>query len=109
MTSVRAIKNNIIFQFEDKTVRKANSAGSHTQFSETTEWGFEISNYDESAKHHRWARVVSVGPKVVEDIQIGSRILIEALQWTDAMKVNGISYWGTNETKVMVLDENFQS
>lgn len=108
MPTLRAIKNRIIFQFEDAIVRKNDMGTSRKQFSETTEWGFEISNYDEGTKSPRWGIAVSVGPEVKEDIKEGSRMLIEPLQWTEAMEHEGASYWGTDESKILALDESFQ-
>ncbi len=108
MPPIRAIKNHIIFQFENEIVRKSDTGRNRTQFSEKTDWGFEISSYDESTKSPQWAKVISVGPLVIDDITHGSRILIEALQWTEVFNINGISYWRTDDMKVMALDEDFQ-
>jgi len=105
---LRAIKNHIIFQFEDSIVHKSDQGKNRSQFSEKTDWGFEISNFDEGTKKPRWGIVTSVGSEVEEDIHVGSRILIDALQWTEAVKFEGESYWRTDESKVLALDENFQ-
>ncbi len=107
MSTLRAIKNRIIFQFEDEIVRKSDTGKKRSQFAERTDWGFEISNYDESAKAPRWGIVTSVGPDIVEkEIKKGSKVLIESLQWTEAMKIDGTSFWGTDESKIMALDES---
>ena len=108
MAPIRAIRDHIIFQFEDAIVKKSDHGNSRSQFSETTDWGFEVSNYDEGAKSPRWGIVVSVGKEVAADIQVGSRILVEALQWTEAIELEGNSYWRTDEMKVMALDEDHQ-
>lgn len=108
MPSIKAIKNHIIFQFEDEIVRKSDAGQTRSQFSETTDWGFEISSYDEGTKMPRWGSVTACGPAVTEDIKIGSRILIEPLQWTEAIEFEGASYWRTNESKVIALDEDQQ-
>jgi len=108
MATLRPIKNSILFQFEDKTVRKSDMGRNRSQFAETTEWGFEISSYDESAKTPRWGRVKFVGDEVDEDIKVGSRILVEALQWTEGMKFEDETYWRTNDTKVLIVDEDYQ-
>lgn len=101
---LRAIKNHIIFHFEDEIVRKSDTGRDRTQFAESTEWGFEISNYDEGTKKPRWVTVLSIGPAVSEEIEVGSRILVEALAWTEAIKFEGVSYWRTDESKVMAVD-----
>ena len=107
MSKLRAIKNHILFQFEDNIVRRSDGySQTRSQFSETTDWGFEISSYDEGTKKPRWGVVTSVGPDVLADIKVGSRILIEPLQWSEAIKYNNISYWRTDESKVMALDDN---
>lgn len=106
MSTLRAIKNRIIFQFEDGIVRKTDTGRNRSQFAEKTDWGFEISNYDEGTKSPRWGIAVSVGPDVVENIKKGSRMLIEPLQWTEALKLEGVSFWSTDESKIMALDES---
>lgn len=106
MLKIKPIKNNIIFQFEDKIVRKTDTGRDRSQFEESTEWGFTISSYDEGTKTPRWGRVLAVGHEVKEDIKVGSRILIEALAWTESLMFNGIPIWRTNETKILAIDEN---
>lgn len=109
MSALRAIRNHIIFQFEDSIVRKSDFGQSRSQFEEKTDWGFEMSSYDESAKGPRWGIVVSIGHEVKADIEVGSRVLIEALQWTEALEVDGISYWGTDDSKLMAVDEDYSA
>jgi hypothetical protein len=106
---LKAICNHIIFQFEDNIVTKHDHGKTRSQFSEETDWGFEISSYDEGTKTPRWGIVTSIGPAVEEDISIGSRILIEPLQWTEAVELEDGNYWRTDETKIIAIDESFQS
>jgi len=108
MASIKAIRNHIIFQFENEIVKKTNQGKRRSQFSEKTDWGFEMSNYDEGTKSPRWGIVISVGHEVISDIQVGSRILIEPLQWTDAIEIEGVEYWRTDDQKIMAIDEDFQ-
>jgi len=105
MATLRPIRNHIIFQFEDQVVRKTDTGRDRSQFADTTDWGFEISSYDEGTKKNRWCRVISVGNEVKEKIVKGSRILVEALAWTEAVKFEGDLYWRTDETKILLLDE----
>lgn len=102
MTKLRALLNNIIFQFEDKLA----TANGVKQFSETTSWGFDLrSNFDLNTKSPRWGKVVSVGPDVSEDIKPGTFILIEALKWTEGADVDGQIFWKTNEDQVLAVRE----
>lgn len=107
MASIRAIKNHIIFQFEDEIVRRTDTGRDRAQFNEKTDWGFEISNYDEGTKTPRWGIVKSVGHEVKSNIAVGSRILIEALAWTESLVFNGEPIWRTDETKVLAMDEDY--
>ncbi len=100
---VKAIQNHIIFKFNDEIVRKSDTGRDRTQFAESTNWGFEISNYDEGTKKPRWVTVVSVGPRVIEDIEVGSQVLVEALKWTEAIKVDGEPHWRTDEDNVLAI------
>jgi len=102
---VKAIKNHIIFKFNDEIVRKTDTGRERTQFVDSTEWGFEISNYDEGTKTPRWVTVISVGPEVVDTIKVGSKILVEALQWTESIEVDGEPHWRTDEDKIILVDE----
>ncbi len=108
MPSLRAIRNHVIFQFEDDVVRKSDTGRDRSQFSETTDWGFEISNYDEGAKHPRWGIVTAIGPDVIEEVKVGGRVLIEALRWTDPVTFNSEKYWRTNDSEIMGIDEDYQ-
>ena len=108
MAHIKAIRNHVIFQFEDEIVRKSDHGKSRSQFAEKTDWGFEISSYDEGTKTPRWGIVVSVGNEVVPDVQVGSRILIEPLQWTEAIELEGDKYWRTDDQKIMAVDEDYQ-
>jgi len=108
MAKIKAIRNHVIFKFEDSIAKKSDHGSTRRQFEEVTDWGFEMSSYDDGAKKPRWGIVVSVGHEVTCDVHVGSRILIEALQWTEAMEVEGVPYWRTDDYQIMALDENFQ-
>lgn len=108
MVSIKAIRNHVIFQFEDAIVRKSDHGKQRKQFEEKTDWGFQLSNYDDGAKTPKWGIVIAVGREVIPDIQVGSRILIEPLQWTEAIELEGESYWRTDDQKIMAIDEDFQ-
>lgn len=107
MATIKAIRNHVIFQFEDAIKKKTNCGKETRQFEEVTDWGFEISNYDDGAKNPRWGIVVSIGHEVTSDIEVGSKILVEALQWTEAMEVDGQSYWRTDDSHLMAIDDDY--
>ncbi len=101
MATPRAILNGILFQFEEKTV-----ASKQSTFKEKTEWGFELgASFDETSKKARWVIITSVGPDVRENLKPGMRVLVDALKWTTGFKVDGVTYWKTDEEHVLLLDE----
>ncbi len=93
---IKAIKNHIIFQFVD-------AIDSNGQFIRTSESGIWLgSHYDDSAKDHRWGKVISAGPNCSDEIKIpGCEVLIENLRWTESSVVEGQSYWKTDETQLL--------
>lgn len=93
---LRAIKNHIIFQFIDEVDTKG-------RFVEKTKWGLEIpGHFDNSAKSPRWANVTEVGPDV-ENVKVGQQVLINALKWTEGVKLEGVRFWRTDETQVAAV------
>jgi len=106
MATLRAIKDHVIFQFNDSIISRSvtggNGSAKPSRFSEVTEWGFEISNYDDSTKKPRWGIVVSAGPKAY-GITTGDLILIEALKWTSSCRFNSEDYWRTNMDNILLV------
>src|SRR4051812_7040670 len=68
--NLRALKNNILFQFLDKT------EGSEGTFSERTRSGLIIPKLQATQKGERWGEVMAVGPDV-DGVQVGDYVLIE--------------------------------
>lgn len=97
--NIRPIRDGIIFQFEDEIDRTAKSG-----FKNKTESGIVLGvNMDDSTKTPRWGKVVFVGNDVVDkDIVPGSRICIEPMMWTNEVVIEGVSYWKTDESKVLL-------
>lgn len=94
---IKALHDSIIFSFED-TVRNG-------RFMEQTASGLYLGFVkEESASGARYGRVAAVGNKV-RDVTEGQRILIEPLMWSDAFKIDGVSYWRTTEEKVLAIAE----
>lgn len=104
--SVRAIRNHIIFKFERERVRAAD--GTRMQFKEETNWGFDLGKadqgFDVATKEAQWGIVTSTGHKVRE-IKSGDRVLIEPLKWTIGIDVDGNTYWRTDESCILAVDE----
>ncbi len=102
MVALRALRNGIVFQFEEAVTSNKG------QFTETTKSGIYLgSNFDESAKKSRWGIVTSVGNEVIDEgIVPGARIFIEALKWTKRFEVDGENFWKTDEDNVLAVDDS---
>lgn len=75
------------------------------QFESKTSWGFSIVRADESTQDARWGTVLAVGPEVDADITVGARVLIEPLKWTNEVVFEGESYWRTDNSAILAIDE----
>lgn len=91
----------ILFQFEE--LRDANNRNS---FHEKRESGIILkSDYDASTKKPRWVKVLAVGPDVCDDIQVGSRVLVQALKWTQVSTYQKAEFARTEEAFILAVDE----
>ena len=106
MAELHALRDHIIFQFEREVVRKTDNGYERTQFQDETDWGFQVSNFDEGTQQPQWGIVTSVGPDAT-DIELGDRVLIEALKWSHGIEVDGKTFWRTDETQVMAIDDTY--
>ncbi len=98
--------NKFTFKFVDNVVLRTDQDKRRTQFEETTEFGFTISSYDEGAKMPRWVVVLEVGPDIPStDFKSGALVLVEALKWSEMIKFDGDTFWYSDLTKVMAIDE----
>lgn len=97
---IRAIRNHIIFTFEDGTVYRRGKE----QFNEETETGFQIVSWDETSKKARWGRIFKVGHEAQDEFKPGMRVLIEALMWTPGFVINGKKYWRTDSSNILAVD-----
>ena len=102
MSKLRAIRNHILFQFEEDYVYHMGAK----QFKSTTDWGFEIVRSDESTQEARWVRIVSVGPEADEDLKPGMRVLVEPLKWTRGVTFEGEEYSRTDSDCILLIDES---
>lgn len=100
MSTLRPLRNTILFQFLDET------AGAKGRFLERTKGSIIIPVLD-SAQHttDRWGKVVSVGPDVA-GVAPGEFILIKALRWTFASEFEGQKVWKTNDDEVIVVTDD---
>lgn len=105
MATLKAIHEHIIFQFIGVEIVRKSNMQNRTQFQETTDWGFQISSFDESLNIPRWAEVLAVGPEVSDEIKPGMVVLIDALKWTPGLEVDGETYWRTDEEHILAIDE----
>ncbi len=97
--------NKFTFKFVDKVVTRTDQDTRRTQFEEETSSGFIISNYDEGAKLPRWVIVKDIGPEITEsDFVPGSKVLVDALKWSEAIEFDGDTFWYSDLTKVLAVD-----
>lgn len=100
---LKALKNHILFKFVDPVNAKGEFVRAQTDF------GLQfLSTVDDSSKAPRWGEVISVGPDV-ENVSVGDFVLLPALRWTIGTKYEGLRFWRTDETEVVVVkrDEKF--
>ena len=102
MLPIRPLHNKIFFQFEDKIVQGNTGVRG---FESKSEAGIVVMSNDEDATMTgRWAKVLSVGPKVAE-IKAGDRICIHPLRWTSMMTVEQVNFWQTNDDEVLLIQD----
>lgn len=94
---IRAIKNHIIFRFDEEVDSKG-------LFKKTTDWGLEIHGHpDDSSKSARWVTAINTGPDC-ERVKIGDKMLVKPLRWSVRFKYEGEQYWRTDETQLVAVD-----
>ena len=99
---VRPVNTKILFQFVEDV--------QNSKFTGKTESGIIITERDDKqVKRNRWGKVLAKGPDVVEEIEDGSFILIEALGRTTTMELNedsaGEKFWFTDHEKVFLVSD----
>lgn len=98
--------NKFTFKFVDKVVLRTDQDKRRTQFEEETTGGFIVSSYDEGAKMPRWVIVQETGPDIPEsDFKAGSKVLVEALKWSESLEFEGDTLWYSDLTQVMAIDD----
>lgn len=103
--SLRLLKNNILFQFEEESAYLVDKKIRQKGFKEVTKSGLIVISPTKNADAARWGIVIKVGPEVTEEIRVGSRIFIEKLMWTSGATWDREEYWMTNEEKVLCVED----
>jgi hypothetical protein len=53
----------------------------------------------------KWAKVFLVGPDVDPEIKVGEYIFIEPLMWSVSFEYDGVQFWKTDATKILITSE----
>jgi hypothetical protein len=102
MAELKAIRNHVIFQFEDDETKHLGVS----QFKESTDWGFEYALTTEGMEYGRWVRVVAVGDDADPEIKPGMRVCVDKLKWTTDFEFEGNKYWRTDSDQIVMIDES---
>lgn len=94
--SIRTIYDKILFTFDDDHGKKG--------FNNVSEGGIVFASFQHDLESPRWGKVLSIGEEV-KHIDVGDRILIEALRWTESHKHDGLEFWMTTEDQVMLVEK----
>lgn len=102
MTTIRPLKNNIIFRFLENTFGKKGAF-----IEKATAAGIIIPPTQSTQKVARWGEVIAAGPDCT--VKPGDYILIEALMWMEGVKVDDQKVWKTDESKVLVVTNDIEA
>lgn len=102
MTPIKAIRNHVIFQFEEEKTKHMGIS----QFKESTDWGFEFATTLDGMENARWVRVIAVGPEADLDVQPGMRVCVDKLMWSNEFEVDGEKYWRTDSDQILMVEES---
>lgn len=98
---VDVLKEFIVFQFEDEV-----DSGNRNTFKETSQGGIILkSSFDDGTKKPRWGKVIALGPEVMDDIKIGSRVLVAPMMWTKISTYKGERFARTQESHILAIEE----
>jgi co-chaperonin GroES (HSP10) len=99
VTRLRALNDRIIFQFLQDTTGN--------MFHEKTKHGIIVAeNANKQLSAPRWAKVISVGKDVSNEIKSGMYILIENLMWTNHTDFEWEKFWVTSEEKILLISDD---
>lgn len=95
--NIRAIHNQILFQFLDKV-----TFDGFFEEEKTSSGLVILGGFDTSAKTSRWAKIISLGPACSKILKKeGCEILIENLKWTKGVPLDGEMLWKTDEDMLL--------
>ena len=99
MSTLKPLADRFLFQFMNEH--------RDGKFIEKSKFGFILSNQDlqVQADRPRWARVVAIGPDVV-DFNVGDLVLIEYGQWTTRVTFEKNDYWKSDQSKVIAIGDS---
>lgn len=94
MTSIKPLKNTVLFEFIDDITNGA--------FASKTKSGIILTNknHQDNSNLPRWGKVFEIGPDVTE-IAVGDYILIAPLRWTLGFKFNDKQLSKTIEPEIL--------
>lgn len=99
--NIKPIKKSFVFRFNDAVTSKG-------EFDNGTTAGGIIlqSSFDDSAKQARWVTIVAAGNECDTTVfSPGSQVLLPALRWTEASKLEGQKIWKSDETQVVAYKD----
>lgn len=99
--NIKPIKKSFVFQFNDAVTSKG-------EFDNGTTAGGIIlqSSFDDSAKQARWVTIVAAGDECDATVfKPGAQVLLPALRWTEASKLEGQKIWKSDETQVVAYKD----
>lgn len=102
MTTIRPLRNNVIFRFLEDTFGKKGAF-----IEKATAMGIIIPPTNTTQKVARWGEVVAAGPDA--DVKPGDYILIEALMWMEGVKVDDGKVWKTDDSKILAVTNDIEA
>lgn len=99
--NIRPIKKSFVFQFNDAVTSKGEFDNG------TTAGGIILQpSFDDSAKQARWVTIVAAGNDCDDAVfRPGAQVLLPALRWTEASKLEGQKIWKSDETQVVAYKD----
>lgn len=94
------VTNGIFFVFIDDTA--------NDRFVNSTSSGIAISNTDKNQLCPRWARVIAVGPDVV-DVLPDQFVLVDTGKWTEGIPFGNTKFWKTSEEHIILISDTPQT
>lgn len=103
LNQVKPLTNRVMFKFIEDL--------DNSHFHGKSSGGIFVVEHDENqVKRERWGKVLAVGPDASDDVSVGEYILMEAMGWTNAMKMDmndpdGEKFWFTEVPKILCVSD----